>query len=104
MDNRIDVTVPLPGALNDAVETELGYGDSKAEWIREAIKMRLEHEQRSGGGGQVPGGGDWDRGENAADAVRRLEDIEGLNAKEVLLAGGHEELLEEAAEAFADDQ
>jgi hypothetical protein len=30
--------------LNSAVEKELEYGDSKAGWIREAIRMRLEAE------------------------------------------------------------
>jgi len=41
---RNGVTVPMPAELNDAIEAELGYGDSKAEWIRTAIKMRLEDE------------------------------------------------------------
>jgi len=41
---RQDITVPMPEALNNAVEQELEYGDSKAGWIREAIRMRLESE------------------------------------------------------------
>jgi hypothetical protein len=30
--------------MNDAIESELGYGDSKAGWIREACRQRLQRE------------------------------------------------------------
>jgi hypothetical protein len=45
MENRRDVTVPMPASLVDDVESELEYGNSRAEWIREAIRMRLAEEQ-----------------------------------------------------------
>jgi metal-responsive CopG/Arc/MetJ family transcriptional regulator len=45
MENRHDVTVPMPASLVDDVESELEYGNSRAEWIREAIRMRLEAER-----------------------------------------------------------
>lgn len=44
MKDRNDVTVPMPGSLVDAVEDQLGYGDSRAGWIREAIRQRLERD------------------------------------------------------------
>lgn len=46
MEDRTDITVPLPGDLNDAIEAELEYGDAKAEWVREAIRQRLAAEDR----------------------------------------------------------
>lgn len=46
MEDRTDITVPLPGDLNDAIEAELEYGDAKAEWVREAIRQRLASEDR----------------------------------------------------------
>jgi predicted DNA-binding protein len=49
MKDRTDVTVPLPGEMNDRIEENLNYGDSKAEWIREAIEMRLESEAEGQG-------------------------------------------------------
>lgn len=49
MNNRTDLTVPLPEELNDKIEAELEYGDSKAGWIREAIRMRLEAEDEPEG-------------------------------------------------------
>ena len=42
MEDRKDVTVPMPAELDEAIKQELEYGDSKAEWIREACRMRLE--------------------------------------------------------------
>jgi Arc/MetJ-type ribon-helix-helix transcriptional regulator len=45
MENRKDVTVPMPKELKDEIEDRLGYNDSKAEWIREAIRQRLEREE-----------------------------------------------------------
>lgn len=45
MDDRKDITVPMDASLNDAIEAELGYGDSKAGWIRDAIKMRLARDR-----------------------------------------------------------
>jgi len=45
MENRKDVTVPMPEELKDDITEELEYGDTMAEWIRDAIKMRLEAER-----------------------------------------------------------
>jgi Arc/MetJ-type ribon-helix-helix transcriptional regulator len=39
-----EITVPMEPELEQAIEGQLGYGDSKAEYIREAIKQRLEAE------------------------------------------------------------
>jgi metal-responsive CopG/Arc/MetJ family transcriptional regulator len=47
MKDRRDITVPMPGSLVDEVEAELEYGNSRAEWIRTAVEMRLEHESQS---------------------------------------------------------
>jgi len=44
MENRKDLTVPMESKLNERIEEQLGYNDSKAAWIREAIKQRLERE------------------------------------------------------------
>lgn len=44
MDDRKDVTVSMSAAMNDAIEDQLGYNDSKAGWIREAIRQRLQQE------------------------------------------------------------
>ncbi|MFP8891858.1 hypothetical protein ACLI4U_19110 (plasmid) [Natrialbaceae archaeon A-CW2] len=41
MENRKDVTVPMPKQMKKNIESELEYGDSKAEWIREAIQLRF---------------------------------------------------------------
>lgn len=43
-DGRSDVTVPMDPELEDQIEAQLGYGDSKAAWIRQAIYERLERE------------------------------------------------------------
>jgi len=37
-------SVAMPDSLHEAIESELGYGDAKAEWIREACRQRLERE------------------------------------------------------------
>ena len=37
-------SVAMPDSLDEAIESELGYGDAKAEWIREACRQRLERE------------------------------------------------------------
>ncbi|TVT88750.1 hypothetical protein [Haloferax volcanii] len=33
-------SLSLPDELNQEIENELSYGDSKSEWIRHAIRMR----------------------------------------------------------------
>lgn len=42
---RVDVYVPPD--LDDDIEAELGYGDSKSGWIREAARQRLARETAS---------------------------------------------------------
>lgn len=44
MEDRKDITVPMPGSVVDAVDSQLEYGDSRAGWIRDAITQRLERE------------------------------------------------------------
>lgn len=34
-------TVSMPDELERQVESQLSYGDSKSEWIRHSIKMRM---------------------------------------------------------------
>lgn len=47
MDDRKDITVPMPGWMVDDIEDQLGYGDSRAGWIREAARQRLEREEKT---------------------------------------------------------
>jgi len=42
MEDRNDVTVPMPGALLEQIDSELEYGDSRSEWIRDACRRKLE--------------------------------------------------------------
>ena len=42
MENRKDITVPMPEALRDQIDKQLEYGDSRSEWIRQAIREKLE--------------------------------------------------------------
>lgn len=44
MTDKKEVTVPMDDSLHDAIVDELEYGDSKAGWIREAIRERLKAE------------------------------------------------------------
>lgn len=34
-------TVSMPEELEDQIEMQLSYGDSKSEWIRHAIELRM---------------------------------------------------------------
>ena len=45
---RKDITVPMDEQLKNRVEARLAYGDSRSEWIREAIRQRLDKETESG--------------------------------------------------------
>jgi len=49
MDNRVDVTVCMPKEMNDSIKNYLGYGDSKSEWIRVAVRQRLNREDADAG-------------------------------------------------------
>jgi len=44
MQDRKDLTVPVPGQMANAIESQLEYGDSRSAWIREAIRQRLDRE------------------------------------------------------------
>ena len=37
-----DITVFVPPAEVDAIEAQLEWGDSRSEWVREAIRQRLQ--------------------------------------------------------------
>lgn len=66
MEDRKDVTVPMPQEMVDEIAQQLDYGDSRAEWIRDAVREKLER-----GGASGPDDGlETDGGEEAAvDAV-----------------------------------
>jgi len=49
MQDRKDISVCMPGELDDAIKDHLNYGDSKSEWIREAIRQRLSQEDADAG-------------------------------------------------------
>jgi len=49
MAEKKDVTVPMDEQLVDAIEEQLDYGDSRAEWIREAVRERLARDSGDGG-------------------------------------------------------
>jgi len=38
-------SVGMPESMIEEIEERLGYGDSKAEWIREACRQRLQRER-----------------------------------------------------------
>jgi len=49
MQDRKDISVCMPGELDAAIKDHLSYGDSKSEWIREAIRQRLNREDADAG-------------------------------------------------------
>lgn len=49
MSSRTTPTVPMSEDLLDAIEDQLGYGDSRAEWIRQACRDRLERDGENDG-------------------------------------------------------
>jgi len=49
MQDRKDISVCMPGELDDAIKDHLSYGDSKSEWIRKAIRQRLNREDADAG-------------------------------------------------------
>ena len=44
-EDRVEVRVRVPAALDEHIEGRLEYGDSKAAWVREAIRQRLRRER-----------------------------------------------------------
>jgi Arc/MetJ-type ribon-helix-helix transcriptional regulator len=49
MQDRKDISVCMPAELDGAIKDHLSYGDSKSEWIREAIRQRLNQEDADAG-------------------------------------------------------
>jgi len=49
MQDRKDISVCMPGELDAAIKDHLSYGDSKSEWIREAIRQRLNQDDVDAG-------------------------------------------------------
>ena len=45
MRRRKDVTVPMEQELCDKIDSNLAYNDSRSEWIREAVRLKLSGEQ-----------------------------------------------------------
>ena len=58
MENRKDITVPMPKELRDEIDKQLEYGDSRSEWIRQAIRQRLERVDESENESLAAAGGD----------------------------------------------
>jgi metal-responsive CopG/Arc/MetJ family transcriptional regulator len=56
MKDRHDVTVPMEQSLVDEIDSELTYGDSRSEWIRNAVRQRLAREEAEAetDGGETP--------------------------------------------------
>jgi len=53
IENRKDITVPMDESLVEEIHGELGYGDSRAEWVRRAVRKelaRVKNEDEPGGG------------------------------------------------------
>lgn len=51
IENRKDITVPMDESLVEEIHGELGYGDSRAEWVRRAVRKelaRVKNEDESG--------------------------------------------------------
>lgn len=42
VENRTDVTVPMPEQMVEEINEQLEYGDSRAAWIREAVRAELD--------------------------------------------------------------
>lgn len=45
------ITITVPEELAEEINAQLEYGDNRSEWIREAIRMRLEAESEVDGEG-----------------------------------------------------
>ena len=45
MEQRKDVTVPMEQELVDDIDGELTYGDSRSEWIRDAVREKLARDR-----------------------------------------------------------
>jgi hypothetical protein len=47
MGDRINISTPVDREMNQAIEEELSYGDSKSEWLRNAIREKLNKKVES---------------------------------------------------------
>jgi len=47
------ITITVPEELAEEINAQLEYGDNRSEWIREAIRMRLESEATEGNRSQM---------------------------------------------------
>jgi hypothetical protein len=102
MQDRKDVTVPMDAELNAAIEEELGYGDSKAGWIRDAIKMRLRAERADPSPEGDPPDTEW-----AGDAVQAASERVGDDHHDATVGfdmdGKNNELVENLRSMSADE-
>jgi len=48
MEDRQDITCPMPSWTVEEVDKQLEYGDSRAEWVRAAVIEKLERERSAG--------------------------------------------------------
>lgn len=44
MQDRTDITVPMPELWRERIDEQLEYGDTRSAWIREAIRQKLVEE------------------------------------------------------------
>lgn len=44
-EGTLRTTLELPTGLNESIESQLNWSDSKAAWIREACRQRLDREK-----------------------------------------------------------
>jgi len=42
VENRTDITVPMPERMVKEINEQLEYGDSRAAWIRDAVRGELD--------------------------------------------------------------
>jgi Arc/MetJ-type ribon-helix-helix transcriptional regulator len=69
VENRTDITVPMPERMVEEINGQLEYGDSRAAWIREAVRAELQRsgaetdctEEKKNNLGAVAGGGEGGR-------------------------------------------
>ena len=58
IENRKDITVPMDESLVEEIHDELGYGDSRAEWVRRAVRKELDRVKNNDEAGDDTDGGE----------------------------------------------
>ena len=58
IENRQDITVPMDETLVERIHDELGYGDSRAEWVRRAVRKELDRVKNEDESGADTDGGE----------------------------------------------